>query len=351
MRHSYTGFFLNNALQEHGNVMVKKEYILLNIMLLTVLLVIPFLCSSCSMIITPTLTTIKTPEASTNNSLEYKMYEIKTNYYSLTWCNHPLFSFEYPSAFNYVDLALSDVQIFNSSSVEFSCNQVEVPYKTLTISIMKPIPGSYNNATDIVNKLVTDSSLSGDNISIKKVSVSGITADYLESYQKPIEKYTRQDIYREVFFDYVGLIWSIVMTTYSTYPESQGVQESFNHILKTFEILDKNCNNLRAGNELNITVNYDSQKDTFILTNNESTTLCEVNLFLNYIDEDLYTGYKYYQYYGIASHQTLEIERKLFKKSNSGEYGFISGTKPNELLVQVEFPGCKKVFSYIKTWE
>lgn len=169
----------------------------------------------------------------------YEKYEMKANDIRLQFLMHPLFSFEYPKVFTLADLNKAPDLVINldESVVDFGCNLSEVPYQNLSIIVSKPWPGHYNNANDKLNFLVSDTIMFTENVTTKKVMVSGIIADYLESFQKPLTS-GKQYVYREVIFDNSDLIWEILMVSFSYYPEPSSVQEAFDHILSTFRILN-----------------------------------------------------------------------------------------------------------------
>ncbi len=279
----------------------------------------------------------------------YEIYEIKADDIRFLWLNHPLYSFEYPKDFVLIDLnkmtSLEGVDLIKSK-VEFMYEHSTL-FIRLSVIVDEPFPGYLGNAIDKFNYLVSTQN-SSDDIIIKKILIiSGINAYYLEYFKDP-EKIGRKNSSRVALFDYAGLIWEINMTTYSPYPEPKEVQEYFDHVIETFKILESSCANVPTGNELNVTISYEN--GVFTIINNEDFTLCEVKLFLNYVGDDLSTGYEYSDIYGIPSHQTTQIQDWRFENINREKYPEYQ--KPLKFLIQAEFPGCvNKTYSYLKTWE
>lgn len=194
-----------------------------------VLIIASITCNSCNSITTNT----------TNTPLTiYKTYEMKLDDIRLRFLSHPLFSLEYPKEFELANLNQAEdlVITVDCSRTDFGCHLYEEPLQTLSIEICKPKIGQYENANDKLKFLTSKTIMYTDNFSSKKVIVSGIIADYLESYQKPLPS-GKQYVYRTVIFDYSNLIWEIDMISFSYYPESSRIQEYFDHIIFTFKIL------------------------------------------------------------------------------------------------------------------
>jgi hypothetical protein len=217
------------------------------------------------------------------------------------------------------------------------------------VTFYEPSYSNWDNANELIENLISGPSVFSDNPTMKKVTVAGIEADYLKSYEQP-DTSTKQHIARLAVFDYAGMIWTISMSTYSTYPESSDIQESFDHILTTFKILDKECDEQISDDRLNITVTYENEG--FYITNNGDVTLCGVELFVDYTNDDLSTGYHCDDIVGIRPNETRKIQNFEFEDINGNKYIYYPQSGPSKLLVQAEFAGCKnKVYSYLEIWE
>jgi len=301
-------------------------------------------------ITTNTLETSTTPAV--NPYTTFNTYEMKADDIRLTRVNQPLISFEYPEVFILVDQNISppDVLILGQSEIDFTHFQGNWPYEYISVIINELSPLKYDEEKTFYLKYWTNRlSTLGDNVTIKKVLVSGIEADYMESSKKSVS-YGKQNIYRVTIFDYAGLMWQIYMTTVSSYPEPPEVQEAFEHIINTFKFLDESCNTTDSDKELDITVEYRDKE--FFITNNEDVMLCDVSVILNYIDSDLSTGYECHDIMGIRSHQTRRIQNWQLKDIDGKSYVDSPDNHPVILLVQAEFAGCvNKTYTYIKTWE
>jgi hypothetical protein len=277
---------------------------------------------------------------------DYKTFELSSNDISLSWCNHPLFSFEYPNAFSKIfdNAALSDVINVNRSEITLTG---ELPYKELYISVELPQAKQPDNAYQLLKEGMANPDWYGANATIQKVIVSGNEASYLESKLdiSPSKKF------RLVMFDYAGLIWQIEMTTFESFSDSPKVQESFNHIIDSFRIIDTCNSQIDHENGLNILVDYNYNKGIFTIINNENITLCNVNCYLNFSNDDLSSGYVYHRYSGIFNYQTIEIQDWLFENNLQNKFGFMTKHHAVKMLVQAEFPGCRQVYSYLKTWD
>lgn len=288
--------------------------------------------------------------------INFKTFEITVDDIRLRWYNHPLFSFEYPDIFILID-ANEDPHgevHHDHSEVAFYYRKSDFPYRYLGVTIYDPFQWEWQNAKDMAESMIDAPEFKGL-LTTKKVTVAGIEADYLEYSRKPRGS-EEQMIYRLVVFDYSDMIWVIDMGTYSAFPEPPYIQESFNHILATFKILDENCDNAVSSDELNITVSYENE--VFTITNHEEFPLCEVELFLNYTNDDFSTGYHCDDIVGILPHDPkgilniMTIQNRQLTDINGNEYTDYPGNEPYILLVQAEYPGCKnKEYSYIQTWE
>lgn len=279
---------------------------------------------------------------------KYYTYEMKADDYRLKRINQPLFSFEYPIAYGiHVYDIEPDVVIAGQSELGFWCYKQDSPYLSLYVKVNELSASNYDNEKNYyINRWFSGSSV--DNSTMKKVMVSGIEANYFASTPNPSD-FRKQYIHRLVVFDYAGLMWQIYMMTYSTYPEPLECQESFNHIINTFKLLDTNYNNDSTTN-LNITIEYGD--GVFYLTNNEDVMLCEVKVILNYIDNNLSTGYESHDIAGIRSHETRQIQNRELKDINGKTYVDNPDNHPFIMLVQAEFAGCvNKTYTYLKTWE
>jgi hypothetical protein len=292
----------------------------------------------------------------TTTDINYQTYEITVDDVRLLWYNHPLFSFEYPEIFILID-ANKDPHgkvHYDRSQVSFVYRKSDLPYRHLHVTIYDPFQWEWQNANDMAESIIDASELEGL-VTTQKVMVAGIEADYLEYSRKPLGS-EEQMIYRLAVFDYSDMIWVIYMDTYSAFPEPSYIQESFNHILATFKILDANCDKAVSSDELNITVKYDNE--VFTITNNEGFSLCEVEVFLNYTNDDFSTGYHCDDIVGILPYDpngilnSRAIQNRQLTDINGNEYIYYPGNEPYILLIQAEFPGCKnKKYSYIQTWE
>ena len=80
-----------------------------------------------------------------------------------------------------------------------------------------------------------------DNITTKKTEVYEIPSYYLEAHfiqEKGILYSKYRVLSRSVYFDYADLIWEIHLNWVYQDSIGQEVEEYFNHVIQTFEILD-----------------------------------------------------------------------------------------------------------------
>jgi hypothetical protein len=283
----------------------------------------------------------------------YKTYKMGLDNLSLKWCNHPLFSVEYPKELTLIDYNSNPqaVIFYNSADTTFfNPKGFGSLISQLEINISRPVKSRYMNSTEKLSEIISDSSLFGNNVTISKVNISGIDASYFDSLSNAI-KGKLQEIHRVVIFDYAGLIWQITMITNSLYPEPLEVQDTFEHVLTTFKIKDTFCNNIHHDNTLNMNISYDYSKGVFIIISNEDLTLCNVNLYLNFTGDDLSSGFEYSQNNGITSHQVIEIQDWLFEDKDNNNFRYSLNKHVSKLLIQAEFPGCNKTYTFLKTWD
>lgn len=174
----------------------------------------------------------------TSSSINYLTYEIKSDDIRFTWTNFPRFSFDYPDNFHLLD-------INDATEVLVTTNRIEIEFidtsgafrQEITIFIEEPWPGYYENASELVENVLTQSNWPEGSLVIKNVYVSGIGAHYIEFSLEP-DQSGIQEKHRSVFFDYSGFIWQISMSTYSVYPEPLEIQMIFDHIINSFAFFE-----------------------------------------------------------------------------------------------------------------
>jgi hypothetical protein len=249
---------------------------------------------------------VTTTYTNTSSTTKYVTYEMKPDDVRLTWCNHPLFSFEYPSVFELSDLNKVEdlvVSVINSK-VEFVCHETDIAYRRLSVTVYEPWQGHYLNAVDLLNDWINSEEFTSNPIQ-KKITISGIPATYIQSRETLVGV---QEVFRIIAFDYQGLIWETMMATqFYESPEPSEIQTSFDHLVDTFKIFEPNYS-VHSDNNLNIVVEY--VKGVFHITNHEQYNLYEVKIYLDYQVYDISSGYVYDSpfLYGIPSGQTAEIK-------------------------------------------
>jgi hypothetical protein len=175
-------------------------------------------------------------------AIEYSNYEIEETDIRLKAFQHPLYRLEYPSVFNLVDENLADIPHHSSfeTIVQFTVPQHNYISKSeLLVIVEKPGNREYQDAAGKLDYWA-DSRDSADYLSIERTKIVGLPAYYMESHSIEFEgSGLEYEIFsRAVFFDYEDLIWVINMYWIyrSTVPPE--VEEYFNHVIETFEILD-----------------------------------------------------------------------------------------------------------------
>lgn len=169
----------------------------------------------------------------------------------LKYLNHPLYSFEYPEVYVLSDLNLPPPtdQGGIPMRLQFGVSEANFHYDSDVVKssfgIRVEKPGLYStNASDKFSQYVSEANDMGKNVTITKLVLSGITADYVEYNRLSLDILDGAEItdthssLRAITFDYSGLIWIIVM--YCTYSGSEPpeIQDYFTHIVETFKILD-----------------------------------------------------------------------------------------------------------------
>lgn len=184
-----------------------------------------------------TTTTYKGP------AIDYSTYEIKASDIRFECFQHPLYRFEYPSIFQLIDWNLADIPHIscNETKVQFTVPTIDIPKPKLSIIVEKQGYRDYNNAAGKLEFWQDYMRDFTNNITTKKTEVYGIPSYYLEAHfiqEKGILYSDYRVLSRSVYFDYADLIWEIHLNW--VYQDSIGpeVEEYFNHVIQTFEILD-----------------------------------------------------------------------------------------------------------------
>jgi len=306
--------------------------------LICVLLLIMVLCLGCA-------------EEPVTYNINYKTFVMPADDIRFRWTNFPLFSFEYPEQFAACASGNEYDQVINYNRVDICFIDVfHFLSPNLIVSIIEPWMDHYENANEYANDWTPQPENFTGDIVKEKVMIVGIEADYVELWYIPSHS-GGQEKERTVFFDYAGLIWQIWMSTYSGDPEPPEVQASFNHILDTFAFIDQHFDTNHPSSELDVTVEYDSETQTFSITNNEEYVLFNVKLYLNYYRLDLSRGYKSCSAIEIYSNETIYIWLRDFMDSDD-EFLSEGEIKPFKLTVKAKFPGSVgKVYTCLKTWD
>jgi len=208
--------------------------------LLQLLLCIIFFCISCS--------DMNNVNIYTTQVTIYKTYEMKPDDVRLRYLEHSLFSFEYPEKFQLIDLnhMPDHPMVYDVSNVDFTIEQTDLPWVSLRVRVQKPGLWDYHNANDVFEDWISTAESNGDTITSNKRSVSGIQAYYIETSgtrEKDIISGTiiyqsRHESFRGVVFNYKELIWSITIRWDYFKTEPPEIDEYFNHVIETFNILD-----------------------------------------------------------------------------------------------------------------
>ena len=172
----------------------------------------------------------------------YKTYTLSANDISLALLNHPRFSLEYPSEFSLVDLDLPNPpgegampKVIGMSMVEFTYLPADAE---LNVTIADPILVKTS-----IDDQITEANRIGTNVTIKKIMISGIEANYIEYTDSHFLVYSEKTAHKSVrtaIFEYSGLVWSILLVWH--YPEHENepavLNEYFSHVIDTFTILN-----------------------------------------------------------------------------------------------------------------
>ena len=196
----------------------------------------------------------------TGENDKYKTYEMKADDIRLHECfQHPLYTFEYPEFFNLVDLNPNFIYSIpnlrgqlmggppmddDMSIVDFTCKQEYYGRSSLLVIIVTQDYVDMFETNDLFKIYLSEHTQFTEEITIKEMLVSGISADYMESFQtlgktKPqgnVEVYRMSA--RVVVFDYADLIWAIQLFWFYHEPEPPEIEEYFNHVIETFKILE-----------------------------------------------------------------------------------------------------------------
>lgn len=173
----------------------------------------------------------------------YKTFQLKPDDVQLRFLEHPLYSLEYPEKFGFVDYSRIGYHPgVGISHVLFTIQQEKLPYQHLEIVVQKPGVRVQNNSSDVIKKWFSQEGTKWDTITTSTKTVCGIKTEYFEAFgtrsgSKPIYE-DHQESLRGVAFDYADLIWSISLTWYYFKSEPPEVQTYFEHILRTFKILE-----------------------------------------------------------------------------------------------------------------
>jgi hypothetical protein len=185
----------------------------------------------------------KTSESST---VTYKTFVLKANDIRLRNLQHPLYSFEYPSIFEFNDVTPPFQKGFNGPMIPSDTSEIssfaetDLYHASLGVQVSKR-HRFFASAAEKFDDNISYAYLYGDNITAKKVTISGIIADYIEFSRT--EKLNTSDglvntreSFRRVFFEYADLIWTIGMNWSSIDPEPLEIQVYFDHLIETFKI-------------------------------------------------------------------------------------------------------------------
>jgi hypothetical protein len=184
----------------------------------------------------------------TNTVIMYKTYKMNQDDVRLKLLNHPLYSFEYPDTYDLIDLNLpppTDMggppMIYGLSELSFN---LETDYEKSQVGIgVEKRNIQFSDSHDKFTNVVSTANAIGNNITISKIAVSGITAEYIEYYCPRVAFLQGADIkdthssVRMIVFDYQNLIWTIGMIWTYAGQEPANAQLFFHHIIETFKIL------------------------------------------------------------------------------------------------------------------
>jgi hypothetical protein len=295
----------------------------------------------------------------------YVYYEMKSDDIRLEFCNHPLYSFEYPSVFNCIDLNNQPPNTgrmpmtYDESRLDFTVEQLGLPKPELSIIVQQPGYWEYHNASEKFNFFMSNSK-SACSVVTNNTTVSGIPAYYIEEFYDAA-KSSYYPAYkgssRTCIFDYAGLIWDITMNWNYNGTEPREIQEYFDHVVETFKIIEICDVYARSSNILDLSVEYSYNTSIFTITNNEKVPLNNIEIFFTYVSDNSSKKFTYYPPEWLSSHRYLESHKSLeivvsaFKDSNNNLLSYISRDQAFTITIQAERPGCKRLFSYSKTWE
>jgi hypothetical protein len=288
---------------------------------------------------------------SSTTHISYETYKTEPDAYSLSVFNHPLFSLKYPDVFKFYDLNEVDNVSVNKNLVYINFDYISFEWNInnyILIQIHKPSLDQLN-AIEILQNYISSPEYWAANLTIKKTTVAGIDASCLESLPDSFPP-----IYDKiVLFDYAGFNWAIYIHTIYFNDSYDETREALDPVLQTFKFLDADCANSSLDRELDVDVTFDD--NSFFITNNEKTVLCEIKLFLNYSGDNLTSGFMCSDIVPIRSRETRSVQYSRFKDS----YGFytlsysrVKSSNPLILQVQAQYAGCiHNTYSRVITWE
>jgi hypothetical protein len=339
---------------------------------LLLVILIPILFAGCTgTTATPVTSTevsqLVTASATTNDTpvTTYVSYELKSDDIRLEFCNHPLYSFEYPSIFNCIDLNNQPPNTgrmpmtYDESRLDFTVQQLDLPKPMLSIIVQKKGYWEYHDASEKFNFFMSNLKYA-DSVVTNNTTVSDIPAYYIEEFYNAA-KSSSYPAYkgssRTCVFDYAGLIWDITMSWYYNGNEPPEIKEYFKHVIETFKINDICDLYTRSNNLLDLSVDYAYNTAIFTITNNENVPLNNIEIYVTYVNDNSSSKFTYYPpvwlpyHKYLKSQQVMEMDVSAFKDSNQNRLPYMTRNQPFTLLIQAELPGCKTVYSYTKTWE
>jgi hypothetical protein len=281
---------------------------------------------------------------------------MKSDYVWLRYFNHPLYTVEYPSIFGSFNENACKSH-FLGDTVAMGSSRFSLFYERDYAVVSQ----FYVTVEKNDNKWVMPSST---NSTTKKITVSGITADYYLETVQPVYTdltgFASSNTYkskirvswRRASFWCDNLFWTIGMNWYFESAEPREAQLYFDHIIDTFKIIDTEPAGLPPVHDLNLQTIFYPNTLTFEIKNNEKYDLREVHVYINYQGDNLSSGYHSLIFVGLDQGDTITLSGLDFTDSKGNYFKYMSNHVLNKIMVTAEYPGyVKKIFTREYTWD
>jgi hypothetical protein len=280
---------------------------------------------------------------------------MKGDYVWLRYLNHPLYYVEYPSIFGVYSKEMRYSHFLGDNNPMGISNFYLYYEKNFNVVSCFRITVTRNANTQQTS--------SSNNETVEKIIVSGITANYYRSFERPeypdltgfasspVIRSKTQVSNRRVTFWYENLFWTIGMYWVYENVEPEEVQTYFSHVISTFKIIETEPPGLPSTIDLNVQVKFHLNLLSFEITNNEDFNLREVQVYVNSVGDNLSTGYHTQIFGGLDQGETRTIDGLELMDSKGNHFKYMNIALKN-LLVTAEYPGyVKRVFVKKYIWD